>query len=55
MVDKLEGEKRRKLQRNEGGNEDPTAPISSQEVQHQGQEGQEEDDYYEQGNGGATH
>jgi hypothetical protein len=54
MVDKLEGEKRRKLQRNEDGNEDPTAPISSQELKHQGQEGQEEDDYYEEGNGGAT-
>ena len=32
MVDKLEEEKRRNLQRNEGGNEDPTAAKSSQEV-----------------------
>ena len=51
MVDKLEEEKRRNLQRNEGGNEDPTADIPSQEVK---QQGQEEDDYYEEGNGGAT-
>ena len=51
MVDKLEEEKRRKLQKNEGGNEDPTAAIFSKEVKHQGQE---EDDYYEEGNGGAT-
>jgi hypothetical protein len=51
LVDKLEEEKRRNLQRNEGGNEDPTADIHSQEVK---QQGQEEDDYYEEGNGGAT-
>ena len=51
MVDKLEEEKRRNLQRNEGDNEDPTADMSSQEVK---QQGQEEDDYYEEGNGGAT-
>jgi hypothetical protein len=46
MVDKLEEEKSRNLQRNEGGNEDPTAAISSQELKQQGLEGQEEDDYY---------
>jgi hypothetical protein len=51
MVDKLEEEKRRNLQKNEGDNEDPTAAKSSQEVK---QQGQEEDDYYEEGNGGAT-
>jgi uncharacterized protein YabE (DUF348 family) len=55
MVDKLEEEKRTNLQRNEGGNEDPTAAMSSKEVKQQGLEGrEEEDDYYEEGNGGAT-
>ena len=42
MEDKLEEENRRKLQRNEDGNEDPTAAISSQEIKQQGQEGQKE-------------
>ena len=51
MVDKLEEEKRRKLQKNEVGKEDPTAARYSKEGKHQGQE---EDDYYEEGNGGAT-
>jgi hypothetical protein len=51
MADRLEEEKRRNLQKNEAGNEDPTAAKSSKEVKRQGQE---EDDYYEEGNGGAT-
>jgi hypothetical protein len=43
--DKSEGGKRR-LQRNETGNEDPaTTPI---------EEAKKEEEYYEEGNGGAT-
>lgn len=41
-------EKKRGLQRNERGSEDPASVITSEETK------KEEEKYYEEGNGGAT-